>query len=404
MNHNFRIPCLVMLLALLFGCTKKDKDYQDFTKGGEIVYPGVLSNTDFRPGNLRTKLQWSPSPDPNIKNYLIFWNNGQDSMAVPATSHNPADTLTVVISGLKEYVYSFTLYSVYEKGNRSVPRAINNVRVYGPVYQGGLLNRGYNANNPYQVNADGTVSLHFNKPDTINISTDIRYTDTLGVVRDTLLLPGNNTLVLKDYKSATTVKYQSSYIPVQGSIDTFKVSKFDDFPKIIRTVLCTKSLFQPLLLANDITDAYGWVMQNLWDGSTGEPGFHTPGQTFPQFFTFDMGVQSQLQYFRLWQRSSGLYNYGNPKRFEVWGSQNAPDPSGDWAGWTLLTTFTSVKPSGSPVGTNTQADIDFAAAGEPFIFPETIPQVRYLRFKILETWGATNYFHICELSFYKIDQ
>ncbi|HMG11207.1 MAG TPA: DUF5000 domain-containing lipoprotein, partial [Mucilaginibacter sp.] len=65
---------------------------------------------------------------------------------------------------------------------------------------------------------------------------------------------------------------------------------------------------------------------------------------------------------------------------------------------------TSVKPSGLPVGQNSQADADFAAAGEPFTFPTGVPAVRYIRFKVLETWGEANYFHILELSMFKLDK
>jgi len=403
MINIFRLSCLGLLLVLS-GCTKKDKDYESFLKGGEIIYPGLISHTGFRTGNLRTQLQWSPSPDPNVKSYAIYWNNGLDSLLVPSASNDPRDTASVLITGLKEYVYSFIVYSLYAKSNsRSVPTTINNVKVYGPVYQGGLLNRAINADNPYEFNSSGYLTLHFNKPDTINTGTVIRYTDLLGNGRDTILAPDSNSIVLPDYKTGTKIRYQSSYIPLRGSIDTFTVTQADDFPTVLSPVLCDKSLFQPMHLANDVSDAYGWVLQNLWDGSTNEPGFHTPGQDFPIFFTFDMGAPYTLYSFRLWQRTSGLFNYGNPKRFEVWGSSTTPDPSGDWSSWTQLATFTSHKPSGLPVGQNTAEDAAYDAAGEPFIFPTGLAPVRYLRFKILETWGSTNYFHALELSFYNVN-
>jgi hypothetical protein len=99
---------------------------------------------------------------------------------------------------------------------------------------------------------------------------------------------------------------------------------------------------------------------------------------------------------------TGLFNYGNLKRFEVWGS-NAPNSNGDWNGWTKLASFTSVKPSGLPRGQNTPEDEAFARAGEPFVFPSNAMEVRYIRIKMLEVWDG-NYFHALEFSFLKADK
>jgi hypothetical protein len=43
-----------------------DENYKKLLAGGEIIYPGVISNQNYRAGNLRTMLVWNPSPDPKI--------------------------------------------------------------------------------------------------------------------------------------------------------------------------------------------------------------------------------------------------------------------------------------------------------------------------------------------------
>lgn len=402
MKQYIRVNCWILLLAVFVNCSKKNEDYKDFLAGGEIKYPGIISNTGYKAGNGRTMLTWSPSPDPNIQQYIIYWNNKQDSLLLNAGSHNPGDTVKVLIPNLKEYVYSFTVFTQDAKGHRSIPTDINNVKVFGAAYQQALLNRGYNADSAAVVYADGRVKLNFNTPDTINITTRIRYTNTSDVVVEKMLAPDQDSIILPDFKFGTTVQYRSSYIPIAGAIDTFTVTQYDDFPPIKRIVLCDKSLFQAMFLPGDLGDAYGWYLYYLWDNSTNEPGFHTQNQTAPVSFTFDMGATAKLNYFKLWQRMSGLYNYGNLKRFEVWGSNN-PNTDGSWDSWTMLGSFTSVKPSGLPTGQNSDADTRFAEAGEPFLFPANVPSVRYLRFKVLESWGQTNYYHLIELSFYKED-
>lgn len=132
--------------------------------------------------------------------------------------------------------------------------------------------------------------------------------------------------------------------------------------------------------------------------------FHTrPSEPkMPQWFTFDLGAESLLSRFKFYHRAgtSGFYRGGDPKRFEIWGSNN-PNVDGSWDSWILLGSFTSVKPSGRPVGDNTKEDEDFAVKeGEDFDFPPGTPSVRYLRWKTVETWGNFQYMYIAELTFW----
>ena len=70
-------------------------------------------------------------------------------------------------------------------------------------------------------------------------------------------------------------------------------------------------------------------------------------------------------------------------------------------GWTMLGEFQSVKPSGLPVGTLTDADIAYARAGESYDIPE-VGVFRYLRIKVLESWGGEQAVHFMELEFFGI--
>jgi hypothetical protein len=60
----------------------------------------------------------------------------------------------------------------------------------------------------------------------------------------------------------------------------------------------------------------------------------------------------------------------------------------------------SVKPSGLPMGQNTDEDIYVANNGELFNIPSTIPKVRYIRLKVLQNWQNGDNFQIVELEFY----
>ncbi|RYU90731.1 hypothetical protein EWM62_08785 [Mucilaginibacter terrigena] len=396
MKINYKALVLIVIVFAVIGCRKYSDDYKAFLDNHEVIYPGLVTNSHYNTGNLRAQLYFNPSPDPSITRYSLSWNNGADSMIVNATTHDPKDTIKVIVPSLKEYVYSFKIVAFDDKGNRSVGQEINNVRVYGGVYQATLLNRSYSLVNPYVLNGDGSVTVNFEKADSTNLSTTVQYTDNNGELKEGHLKKLSASVTLPNYKTGSLIKYKSYYLPEQTAIDSFAVSDFDEVP-----ILANKSLFAPLRLPGDIGSAYGWELQYLWDNNFNEPGFHTPGQTFPFWFSLDMGVRSTLTGFKMYQRMGGsLYNAGNAKRFELWGS-NDPDPNGSFDSWTKIATYTSTKPSGKPVGDNTNEDVAFAAAGEYFPIPAGTPEVRYIRIKVLDTWSGSAYFHALELNFYK---
>lgn len=396
-----QIIALCLIGLMLGGCKKYANDYEDFLNDGEIKYPGKVVKAGYNTGDLRAQLFWNPSPDPSITKFVLTWNNGANTQEVPITNPDPNTVVKVIIPNLEEYVYSFSVVAYDNEGNKSIATEINNVRVFGNSYRVTLLNRGVNQSNPYQFLPDGSLQLNFNRRDTMNVSTTIQYTNSAGETEEVELPADDNSIVVPDYKAGTTIRYRSSYIPEEGSIDVFNVTAFSDFPTIIKITECNKALFQALYLPTDIGSEYGWVLPHLWDNIVGQDqGFHTGGYGMPQWFSIDLGVTAELDNFKLWQRESALYNVGNPKVFEVWGS-NSPASDGSWASWTKLQTFTSFKPSGLPPGQNTDADRAFAQAGEKFTFPAGIPNVRYIRIKVLETWGGASYLHLTELSFFK---
>src|SRR3546814_7876957 len=89
-----------------------------------------------------------------------------------------------------------------------------------------------------------------------------------------------------------------------------------------------------------------------------------------------------------WSSDVCSSDLANLKRWEIWGS-TTPDPEGSYDGWVKLLECEAVKPSGLPVGENSEEDIAHAQEGEYFTFPSDAPQVRYLRIKVLETWAGT---------------
>lgn len=154
--------------------------------------------------------------------------------------------------------------------------------------------------------------------------------------------------------------------------------------------MISSSSFKPVVFPTDATTAWGWTLPMLWDNNVNEgSGFHTADVAMPAHFTIDLGLTTSLHEIKVWQRQLTLYDAGNLRKFEIWGS-TSPAADGSFTGWTKLGTFESVKPSAQASG-YTNADANYAKAGESFIFPEDIPDVRYLRFRVSQTWlGKTS--------------
>lgn len=169
--------------------------------------------------------------------------------------------------------------------------------------------------------------------------------------------------------------------------------------------LLNKKMFNAYILPNDIKcDAWGGNLAYAWNDNFDPPLFvHSPGgDTFPMWFTFDMGVVAKLsryKFYHLFQQEHA-FQRGNLKIWEVWGRADTPSADGSWNGWTKLLECESHKPSGLPVGLNTAEDWEYLQKGEDFEFPNDAPPVRYIRFKIYETWGGMDFIHFTEFTFW----
>lgn len=146
-----------------------------------------------------------------------------------------------------------------------------------------------------------------------------------------------------------------------------------------------------------------YKIEQLWDNDLSKM-FHTKQNVgLPLSFTFDLGKVVKLSRMKTWQRNgSYLYNHGNPKIWEVWGCTTLPSGDG-WEGWTKLMDCESIKPSGAPFGTVTTEDQAYAEAGEEFTFPNGTPAIRFMRWRVRESWSAGEenpggFFHLREMT------
>ena len=163
--------------------------------------------------------------DPSITKYVVYWNNGSDSVVLKAGNSKQVDTVKCYANNLGEFIYAFSLFSFDDKGNRSIETRTQNTKVYGSLYAAGLINRPFNAKDPNRLSGD-TLTLNFNAPDTVNITTEIKYTSVAGGEKRVFLASDQSIITIPDYKRGQPVLYRSSYKPLSLAIDTFYVSTY----------------------------------------------------------------------------------------------------------------------------------------------------------------------------------
>lgn len=389
----------------LAGCGEMDATYEDYLEGGEAIYTGRADSLEAHPGYQRIALSWLLISDPKITYCTVYWNNGADSLRVPVERSAGVDTINVLLENMEEGVYTFDIYTGDDKGHLSLKNSVIG-RVYGEEYVAALPHMPYSR---AKWSEDKTrIKWGFKEGNAIVTGVELNYQDLSGVEQRLVVYPDSTETIMEDHKKGTEFNYRTWYLPDSTAIDTLHTEFTAVTPVIEREM--DKSAFAEYILPSDAPSAYGWLLSMLWDGSISAPnGFHTANTVdFPHHYTFDLGVETTLSRFKLWQRGSAdgngyLYSAGNPMEFEIWGATE-PAADGSWDGWTKLLDCESVKPSGLPVGENTDEDKAYAAAGEEFHFPSNIPPVRYIRVKVISNWRGDPYSHAMEMTFWDVEQ
>ena len=393
MMHNSKFILTAGLLLLIFSSCKVD---EHFPLENDDIPPKPVTNPLVENLSGGAKITYTLPNDPDLLYVEAEFESQKGTIrSVKATSYD--NSLT--IDGFRDTLtYKVKLYSIDRSENRSLPIIVDVVPLSPPVKE---------AYKSLIVVPDfGGITLSFINLSEANLEIHVLTKDSLGD-----WIPVENFYTKNKAGSYSTRGFEA--IETQFGIfisdrwnnrsDTAKYALIPLFEEKV-----DKSKFKIYLLPTDTKGGHAsatWTLDKMWDDQipADAPVYHTaPGTGMPQWCTFDMGARVQLSRFKAWSRLTAnmIYNAGSIKKYEIWGSSSIPSSDGSWAGWIKLMDCEAKKPSGLPIGTNTNDDVLYANAGEDFTFPMNTPPVRYIRIKTLETWGKVDYVFINEFTFW----
>lgn len=382
----------VMYFCLLMSSCSREKYIDPIADDGTAPAPVAEVSSKSLPG--AAVLHYKLPTDKNLRYVKAVYE------IRPGVSREVIASLymdSLLVDGFPEIKeYNVKLYTVSYGEKQSEPVTVNVTPQTPPLLE---------AYNTLQFEETfGGTTIKFENSGEAALAVTILTTDSVGVLKAV------ETYYTKSLEGKYSVRGFTSQPRMFGAVIRDRWGNLSDtITKTITPVfeeLIPKNLFKIVALPTDVAGGHSvatFTLDKIWDNNYGNglPLFHTkPGSGMPQWFTFDMGRLCYLSRYKFFHRFGTQYAYslGAPKKWEVWGTATTPDPSGSWNGWTKLMDCESYKPSGE--GPVTTEDNNYAASlGEDFIFPEQVP-VRYLRFKINETWGFLDYIYISEMTFW----
>ena len=376
-----KIITFCLLTALLFSC--KEDEHEPLVKNDNK--PGVLTNLEVEniPGG--AKISYTLPDDQDLLYVLARFSSKSGQERIVKSSLYKNFVLLDGFADTNEYVVN--LHAVNRSENQSDPVVINIHPLTPPiqkVFESLIVREDF-----------GGINYSFEN------ELEAEY------VFHTLIKDDEDNWKPYDklYSKARSREYSVRGLPpLEAEFGIYISDKWTNKSDTLVTILTPlyeerldKTLWKVAPLPSDyFTPTYGnRPVSKLWDDKHGIYDYFIAAPPpsappLPNWFTIDLGKEVKLSRMKIHQYEGNkqyAYTIGNPKKYEIWGSN---DPSDDWSSWTLLLECESIKPSGLPLGSRTDEDVNYALAGEDFTFPVNKPSYRYIRFKLLETWGRVD--------------
>lgn len=398
-------------LFLMEACSG-DINPLNYSKNGDLRYPGKVNNAIYYPGNNRLQLHFTLGPDPNVNKIGIYWNLQKDSFMVNIDRNALKNNIKeILIENLPENIYNFEIYTFDKFGNKSVPTYLTG-RTYGPRYEEGLNNR--TISSLEAANENGDVNILWN--DSILYSYDVKvsYADKSNVTKTIIVSNKDSYSLLKNIDVTKDVNVTTRFLPEINAIDTFATAYSIKVNVKKLQLEIPKPYASGFVAGYDTPNNNGW--NSLWDGkwgktfsqnSSGSPWATEAGWKFfetkpsatatESWFTIDLSKAVKLSRYR-----TGFYwPYMNscPKVTELWAYIGAGVPTAANGN----TNWIRIGITDNSLLNINQMTEQYSLGDNIYIDYDSSILARFYRIKVLSNWGGTlkGALNIAEVTFWE---
>lgn len=390
MKNTFKL--ILVFAFVLFAC---EEDYEHKPISTSLGEPSPIENLNYTPVNGGFDVTYDlPAGDDLLYVKAIYTNNGVESEVKASVYDNKMKILGFGNMEEKEV----TLYVVNRSEKVSRPVSFKAAPLQAPVsviQENMTITPDFGGARFTWINEDNT-------PIAIMLMGKDEFGD-VKVMRTVYTSQSETSTALRGYEAVP--QYFAAVI--RDRFDNISDTIYPSTPDKLLTPLfemrLDKKKFIKMVRSNDANwDAWGNNYSNLFDDNLNNIS-HTQGNTpRPDIYTLDLGAIVTLSRFKLYGRGPNdvgwAYNHGNPKKYTVYGAKELP-ASDDLSAWTKLRDCESIKPSGLPIGTNTDEDIEQFLNGDEFTFEDSV-EIRYFRIAITEVWDGAGYTNMNEITFW----
>ena len=204
----------VCAAALAVSCGGQDEIYKEWVKKGGYDYPAKAINLSSVSGYQNVIVNWEKPMDPAVKTATIFWDNKAYSRDIDYADY-PDGKVSVNVDKLEDRSYTFEIVNYDELRNQSLAAEIT-VSPYG---DGWLVSRSERSIKKALMSEDGqSAVIVLSKATDEMIATRFRYKNRNDewVDCETVLKPGQDTVVFPGALKGKRFEYASSFCPAAG--------------------------------------------------------------------------------------------------------------------------------------------------------------------------------------------
>lgn len=386
----FATTCLAAV-----GCDDYRDVHKQYVGDGETVYLRMVDSVSVFPGRNRLKLRLCYTDADRLTHTVVSWNDGADSERIDLEGA-PSGSYVVehILAQMPEGAYDLKIRNVNRFDQTSLYTDAFGT-TYGERYESSLTGR--------QVR-----NVEYLSPTRCRINwmyagnqlawCEVKYT---GLDGDPVRIPPDENVTALPLPPDWKFLYRSAFMPSPAAIDVFYTewTEMQIAKPTEQEADYTQFTVMDKKYSNNVSSASCSDLAKLWNRPLAPittNRFHLENlvTTVPWSASFSMGSARQLTRIVLWQYGwpgygpDILYNGGNAKTYEFYGS-NAPSDTGELDdSWTLFLTATIVKPSGKPLGEQTDQDRDIALNnGHEFLVPSGTAAYEYIRMRCTEKFG-----------------